>query len=255
MGVRVTCHPDALDKVPGGKGKVIFVNSMSDTFHEGVPFDFIMAIFATVYINPQHQFLMLTKRPDRMLLVVEEVMEHPRFVAQTAMDTRYFNAFADPDLIYDGIIGTLANGPLPNLALGVTAENQAAADERIPLLKQCPAAMRFVSVEPMLEGINLFQCGALHMSRSLNRNAKAVAREMNIDSRRIRQVRSELDWVIAGAESGPKRRHIDVNDIRGLRDQCMNAGTPFMLKQMQVGGKLTKMPELDGKVWDERPQS
>jgi len=127
--------------------------------------------------------------------------------------------------------------PLQNVWLGVSAEDQGAADRRIPLLLQARAAVRFVSVEPML--------GAVSLWGWLSNPSNAVWYQMKLPM---------LDWVICGCESGPGARPVAIDDIRSLRDQCVAAGVPFFLKQMMVDGKLIKMPELDGKVWDQMPE-
>jgi protein gp37 len=111
--------------------------------------------------------------------------------------------------------------PLPNAWLGVTAENQEMADLRIPILLQIPAATRFVSYEPALGPLDIEGL--------------------------------PVDWVIAGCESGPKRRDAAPSWFRDLRDECQEAGIPFFLKQMSVDGKLVKMPALDGVVYDQFP--
>lgn len=187
-GFDVTCHPKALDKIPGGSGKVIFVCSMGDLFHHAVPASFIGHVFLAIKRAPQHRFLILTKRPEPML----------QFTT------------------------ALYREPLPNLALGVTVESPEYLS-RIDTLLDCPAAMRFVSVEPML------------------------------DSLRLQPWLQYLDWVICGCESGPKRRPMRPHWVQSLRDSCDYENTPFFLKQMEIDGKLVKMPKLDGRVHDDRP--
>lgn len=177
----------------------------NDLFHEDVSFDFVCDVLARVEFSPQHTVLVLTKRPERMLEFF-----------QTWENRRW---------------------PLPNLWLGVTAENQACADERIPILLQIPAAVRFVSVEPMLGAVDLNE------------------RELLIDKRRFKYtIGNYLDWVICGGETGPGARSMQIEWVQNLKDQCVVAGVPFFLKQMHMGGKMVKMPELDGMVWDEMPE-
>lgn len=117
--------------------------------------------------------------------------------------------------------------PFPNVWLGVTAENQEMVNKRIPILLQTPASKRFVSVEPMLGPVDLtnFIIGP-----------------------------NRLDWVICGSETGPNRREACIEWIGDLCDQCEHAGVPFFLKQMEVDGKIVKMPKLNGKVWDRMPE-
>lgn len=188
----VVCH-DRLLNQPNNwkKPTTVFVNSMSDTFHEKVPFEFIDSMFNVMVNNPQHRFLLLTKRPDRALEYIDR--HSPKGMPRHA----------------------------PNIWIGVTAEDQTAADIRIPTLLKMPAAVRFVSVEPMIGPVNI----------------EAY----------------KLDLVICGCESGPKARPAKIDWIRSLRDQCVESGTPLFLKQMVVNGKITKMPELDGVVWDQIP--
>lgn len=177
-GFRVMCHPHMLNKVPGGRGKVIFVCSMSDLFHPAVPPKFIAQVFAAMGKHPQHKLLLLTKRPDVML-------------------TWYGIA---KDIGVGGVDVTTA---FPNVGVGVTICNQREADKNIPLLLDCPAAMRFVCAEPMLADLRLpyeYHFGG-------------------------------LDWVICGGESGPGARPMHPDWARGLRDQCQAAGVPFFFKQ------------------------
>lgn len=126
--------------------------------------------------------------------------------------------------------------PLPNVWLGVSVEDQKAADERIPLLLKTPAEVRFISYEPAL--------GAVDCSDMFSR---------------YRENGSTLlpapDWVIAGCESGPGRRPARDEWFRSLREQCVAAGVPYFLKQMEVEGEVQKMPKLDGAVWGQYPPS
>ena len=110
-----------------------------------------------------------------------------------------------------------------NVWVGVTVEDQAVADTRLPILTRIPAVVRFVSAEPLLEPLDI-PLGGIH-------------------------------WLIAGCESGPKRRRAEPDWFRDLRDRCFVSGVPFFLKQMDVDEKLTEMPSLDGTVWDEMPKS
>jgi len=188
---KVTFHPDKLDEpLRWRKPSRIFVCSMGDLFHEGVDDGLLCRVFDVMAVAEHHTFLILTKRPARM---------------------REFFA-------------RCVHGNFQNLWLGVTAENQQRADERIPILLQIPAAKRFVSVEPML--------GEIDITKYL----------------------TQLDWVICGCESGPNRRTCQTEWIRDLKNQCISVGVPFFLKQMEVGGKLVKMPELDGQIWNEYPK-
>ena len=156
--------------------------------------------------------------------------------------------------------------PAPNIWLGVTAENQARADERIPILLQIPAAVRFVSVEPMLGPVDLSKwikntitctyCGQEFDPGDLTQ----VFAHEKIPHRPIKQVKysgskrlDALHWAICGGETGPKRRPAQIEWMRSLKNQCVVAGVPFFLKQMEIDSKLVKMPELDGQIWREIP--
>lgn len=137
--------------------------------------------------------------------------------------------------------------PLPNVWLGVSVENQKAADERIPLLLQTPAAVRFISVEPMLEIIDLNQA-AYGMGKP--RPPLDIMRRQ-IDGECL----SALDWVICGCESGPGARPMELDWARSLRDQCVESGVPFFFKQSFENGHLVKMPFLDGKQYAQYPEN
>ena len=143
---KVTLHPDRLEiPLHWRKPRKIFVCSMSDLFHDDIPDDFIDKVFAVMALCLQHTFQVLTKRPVRML----EYMSNPtRGYLITDAASKYFHKDFDP-------VKMERSFPFPNAWLGVTVENQARADERIPLLLQTPAAVRFVSCEPMLSPINL----------------------------------------------------------------------------------------------------
>lgn len=158
--------------------RMVFVNSMSDLFHEDVPDGFLDEIFDVMARAPQHTFQVLTKRAHRM----HSYLNYP---------------YALPHI-------------LPNVWLGVTVENQQAADERIPLLLQTPAAVRWVSVEPMIGPVDLGK--SCWKSWTPNRS-------------------THIDWVVCGGESGHNARPIHPDWVCGLRDQCREAGVPFLFKQ------------------------
>lgn len=126
----------------------------------------------------------------------------------------------------------------PHVWLGVTAETQRYADERIPILLQIPAARRFVSCEPLLGRISLEAASGYNCDPSVGRVGASLC---------------GIDWVIAGSESGLGRRKSATGWFCLLRDECVGNAVPFFLKQMDIGGRLVKMPELDGRAWNERP--
>lgn len=218
---QILLHPDRLEiPLRWRKPRRIFVCSMGDLFHESVPDDFIDKVFDTMAMCPQHTFQILTKRADRM-----------RRWALLLPDRRGLSV---PDNIQITWAGHLY--PLINVWLGVTAENQAMADERIPLLLQTPAAVRFVSCEPLL--------GPIMIDTFLG--------DLPEDNEGA-PYPGKLDWVIAGTESGPGRRTAQIDWFKALCDQCVAARVPFYLKQMDIGGELVKCPGLDGRQWLEFP--
>lgn len=209
-GFGVTLHPHTLDEVYKWRTpQRIFVNSMSDLFHDDVPDYFIGEVFARMAATKQHTYQVLTKRPARMrsLLRNPERLDHP-YIAN-------------------------ARWPMPNVWLGVSAENQRWADIRVPLLLDTPAAIRFVSAEPLL--------GPISLTRWLNGGFGHVS--------------PDLHWLIAGGESGPDARPMHPSWARGLRDECTAAGLAFLFKQW--GGRTPKAGgrELDGRTWDLYPEA
>jgi protein gp37 len=187
----VRCHPERLDApLHWEKPRRVFVNSMSDLFHEDVPDEFIQGVFRTMAHATQHTFQILTKRPERM--------------------RRYVLSTRNPAVIR-----------LPNVWLGVSVENQPTADERIPILLNTPAAMRFLSVEPMLERIDL---------QLEPRGGDAIGHH-------------SIDWVIVGGESGPNARPCNLNWLLDIVRQCKAAGVPCFVKQL---GSRAIAPETPG---------
>lgn len=184
----VRLHPDRLDQpLRWKKPRMIFVCSMSDLFHEDVPDDFILKVYNVAQDAPQHTYQWLTKRPERAL------------------------EFHRKRLRGDWV---------SNIWLGVTAENQETADERIPLLLEIPAAVRFVSVEPMLEPVNL--AGPLGVKYLCYPGDPPLA---------MWPVPSPLNWAIVGGESGPGARPMNPSWARSIRDQCKKAYIPYFFKQ------------------------
>lgn len=186
-GFGVAIHRDALD-VPRRwrEPRTVFVNSMSDLFHARVPLDYVQQVFSVMRETPRHTYQILTKRAARLAKVADQI-DWP-----------------------------------PNVWMGVSVEdgNQI---HRVDQLRSVPAAVRFVSAEPLL--------GPL----------------VDLDL-------TGIDWLIAGGESGPRHRWMDPAWVTDLRDQCQRAGTAFFFKQWggrtpKEGGRL-----LDGRTWDEMPR-
>jgi len=196
---RITMHPDRLiEPYEWRKTERVFVCSMGDLFHEEVGFEYVEKVFAKMIPSAanwyaQHIFMVLTKRPEWMKMFIQKVqITHP------------------------------------NIWLGVTAENQRRADERIPVLLDTPASCRFVSVEPMLEAVNLF-CWLPPYGQGWTD-------------------RPNLDWVIVGCETGPGARPCKIEWMRAIRDQCKAAGVPLFVKKIRledgrISGDMSEWPE------------
>lgn len=210
----------------------IFVNSMSDLFHEGVIWDWLDEVFAVMYACQWHTFQVLTKRPERMREYIAlsrpiNRIAHKAWWLLQRRDTEKAKIVSPEDIAAD----LFQCWPLPNVHLGVSIEDQATADARIPHLVGTPAAVRFVSAEPLLGpvdlrlnsdavpcnqyGIALGPCG-YYCGESVG----------HIDHRRNR-----IDGVIVGGESGPHARPMHPDWARSLRDQCQVGGAAFFFKQ------------------------
>ena len=194
------------------KPRMIFVCAHADLFHESVPDEWIDRVFAVMALCPQHTFQVLTKRPERMreYLSRNDVSLLDRWSKAFGPGTFRMSShelmarlspFTTPEhrALYHAAYPVF---PLPNVWLGVSVEDQRRANERVDILRGTPAAVRWVSAEPMLGPI-IF---------------------------RPEQLRS-LDWVVAGGESGPNARPMHPDWARSLRDQCAAAGVPFLFKQ------------------------
>ena len=198
--------------------RMVFVNSMSDLFHEDLPFEWIAAVFGVMAASPQHTFQVLTKRPARALEFFRWLdLQADVGVKDDDLDTKRQSRAR---LLLESIAETPAGEtpahklsalsgewPLPNVWLGVSVEDQATANERVSLLLQCPAAIRFVSYEPAL--------GAVEFRRFL-----------------VPRHAVGLDWIIVGGESGPFARRFDVAWARDTVEQCAAAGVPVFIKQL-----------------------
>jgi len=185
-GFGLAVHADTLQLPYTWPGRrVVFVNSMSDLFHARVPIDFVRRVFAVISDTPQHTYQVLTKRSTRIRKIADQ-LEWP-----------------------------------PNLWMGVSVEDTN-AEFRVADLRRVPAAIRFLSCEPLI--------GPL----------------VNLDL-------TGIDWVIVGGESGPGHRHLDPSWVAEIRDRCSEADVPFFFKQW--GGRTPKEGgrELDGRHWDQMP--
>lgn len=199
----------------------VFVNSMSDLFHEALSDEDIAAVFGVMAAATQHTFQVLTKRPDRMRQWFDWAADNPRAACR-----------ASASLIAGRPVEQEPFGrawPLPNVWLGVSVEDQVSADERIPLLLATPAALRFVSAEPILSSIQFSGATALRPRFWLERpKADDFDSFMNV----LLEDRPRIDWLIVGGESGPGSRPCDVAWIRSAVAQCKAAGVPVFVKQV-----------------------
>lgn len=198
------------------KPTIYFVNSMGDLIHEDVPDEWIDRVFAIMALCPQHTFQVLTKRAARMR---EYVAKRDCRVAH--------DPIVKIGMMIDNRRGLLAEWPLPNVWLGVSAEDQTRANERIPDLLATPAAVRFVSSEPLLGAIDLT---FVHDGWQII-NALDGFRYHDTDRSENSQKCENLDWIIVGGESGNGARPMHPDWARSIRDQCAAARVPFFFKQ------------------------
>jgi protein gp37 len=196
------------------KPRRIFVNSLSDLFHDDVPDAFILRVLDSIRAGHAkgHVFQVLTKRPERMRSIMSRLCFDSDGSGRMYLEDRGLNRQGQP----------ISFAPVMcQMWLGVSVENRR-WKSRITVLRQTPAAVRFLSIEPLLEHIGDIDLHGIH-------------------------------WVIVGGESGPKHRPIAVEWVRDIRDQCVAAGVKFFFKQWggptpKSGGRL-----LDGRTWDEMP--
>jgi len=211
------------------KPRRVFVNSMSDLFHDDVPDSFIAGVFNVMWLAHQHTFQVLTKRHGRM----RSLLSDPGF-ARRVLDAGGVSPSWDPDRAVDGSRISPSWWPLKNVWLGVSVENQQWADIRIPALLDTPAAVRWLSCEPLLGPVDLASWLVDHGE---------PGRPWGIS----------IGWVVVGGESGLASRPMNPDWARSLRDQCTAAEVPFFFKQW--GGRTPKANgrTLDERTWDEYP--
>ncbi|MEH6500133.1 DUF5131 family protein [Halopseudomonas aestusnigri] len=228
------------------KPRRIFVNSMSDLFHDSVPFEVIAEIFAIMAVTTRHTYQILTKRPERMLAFFEWACDGEDYPYKI-LDVW------PPDLPWQPATGGRGGydncgpgWPFQNIWLGVSVEDQATADQRIPLLLQAPAAVRWISAEPLLGPVELpyveFHCDLCGGTGQLARWPKGKCHQcgglghrpaISTDPRfgtPLTPMRS-ISWVVVGGESGAKARPMHPDWAQSIRDQCVRAGVPFLFKQ------------------------
>jgi protein gp37 len=198
------------------KPRTIFANSMGDLFHEDCSDEWILDALTVMAIARQHTFQVLTKRAERM----RDFMSNPDLHQEIMVNWWSF----------DGRMRGAEAWPLPNVWLGVSAEDQRRADERIPHLLETPAAVRFVSAEPLLGPIDLEPRLGTLMSRVGDMTFYEDGSHTFQDTETPRILRGP-DWIIVGGESGHNARPMHPDWARSLRDQCAAAGVPFFFKQ------------------------
>jgi protein gp37 len=168
------------------KPRLVFVNSMSDLFHEAVPEEFVARVWSVMEVTPRHTYQILTKRPDRMARIVRTLPQ------------------------------------LPNVWLGASVEGPDVID-RIEHLKKIPAAVRFISFEPLIAAVG------------------------NIDL-------TDIHWAIVGGESGPRARTISEDWVEEIQEECERAGTTFFFKQWGGLNKKKSGRTYRGRTWDDLPE-
>jgi protein gp37 len=264
--------------------KKVFVCSQTDLFGEWVPDEVIDRVFAVMALCPQHTFQVLTKRAGRMMSYLKKSDLRKKIAREANVMMRSDRRAGDSDALshvftwgrlkhaevgeYVNYLAGIADRcwPLPNVWLGVSVEDQKRADERIPLLLQTPAAVRWISAEPLLGPIDLAHIDWVEeMKRDYAQKCEQVKETENehilrdlLDGVRLCQweegrawrnsltgawfdgwdgdsnpepTHSTIDWVVAGGESGPGARPMHPDWVRSLRDQCQAAGVPFLFKQ------------------------
>ncbi len=254
------------------KPRKVFPCSMTDMFGEWVPDEWLDRIFAVMALCPQHNFQVLTKRSGRMQkycsnpntprrvarFILDEAIENPKLFLIENWPVITLGKADDPDDV-------ISDWPLPNVWLGVSVEDQKTADARIPDLLVTPAAVRFLSCEPLLGPVDLtwiaqpnedadgvidalLGCNWVerpgddyrptrpgHEGRRMGRWVVSGSDDI-IANRKI-------DWIICGGESGPGARPMHPDWARSLRDQCEDAGVPFLFKQW---GEWVSVSEVEG---------
>jgi protein gp37 len=196
-----------------GWGGRVFVNSMTDLFHEEVPDEMIDRVFASMALAPDLTFQILTKRPGRM---AEYMKDADWGEDANALTDEYIRPLSGDLYLAHEVVP-----PLPNVWLGTSVEDQERADERIPLLQRTTAAVRFLSCEPLLGRINLGYRGAgAFPITPLGQRVKPI------------EGRPEIDWVIVGGESGPGARPMMLDWVLKIIEQCEQAGAPVFVKQL-----------------------
>jgi protein gp37 len=210
-GFDVTLRPERLEQpLRWTRPRMVFVNSMSDLFHRDIPDEYIARVFAVMALAPQHTFQILTKRHGRMKALLSD-----RWWSETLL----------PELIYELAAGRgyEVRYPLPNVWLGVSAEDNRWGHVRIPALLRTPAAVRFVSAEPLLGPLRLYR----YLPNGFGEGCRWNPRPSSLPLPAV----PTLDWVIVGGESGPGARPMQPEWVRDIRRDCETSEVPFFFKQ------------------------
>lgn len=213
-------------RIPGRwrKPSKIFVNSMSDLFHEALSFDDVAAVFEAMHAADWHTYQILTKRAQR-LFHFAEALKRPEWIG------------------------------MKHVWLGVSIEDRKTAAERLIWLQKTPAYLRFISYEPALGPIATALQPFLSPAHLPGRHVKlGPLNEWIVDVDGAHIMWRGIDWVIAGAESGPGARPMDEQWVRDVKNECVAAGVPFFYKQNVGKEKKISTPELDGRTWTEFPE-
>lgn len=204
----VQFHEDRLDlPLKWKKPYMIFVNSMSDLFHEKIDFYHINKIMLTVFKCYKHTFQVLTKRPERA---------YEYFIKSCKKEFPFY----------------ITN--LSNLWLGVSVENQETADLRIPILLQIPVEVKWLSIEPLLSEVDIKGIFDL-----LDYKEQAKPNETECSCGICRYNRG-IQWVVIGCESGHNRRPCKIEWVEKIVEDCKNANVPVFVKQLNINGKVVK---------------
>jgi protein gp37 len=248
----VLLHPERLEQpLHWRKPRRIFVCSLADLFHKDVPDDLIARLWAVMAATPQHTYQILTKRPARMRALLSSI--------------DFDLAVADAWSALGTSAGSLDGGdhtppyPLPNVWIGVTVEDQDMADQRIPVLLDTPAAVRWISAEPLLGPIDLSRGDGC--ARNWLPDLDPGGEESSYTDPTVvccgcgmpypcNQGCAHLDWVVLGGESGPGSRPMHPDWARNLRDQCADTDVPFYFKAWGNWCPPAELPDESFRDWE-----
>ena len=234
----------------------VFVVSMGDLFHESIPFEYVEKVFAIMTLAPQHTYQVLTKRPERMREFFARYETYPGgkrpvfhldsqdvALVKAAMRPRDRAGFSvEDDGDFAGWHVMPGKWPLPNAWLGVSAENQSAANRRVPILLEVPAKIHFVSAEPLLAPITLEKWMRPRWGEAKDDGLQPLSSTC-------------LDWVIAGGETGPRARQPSEDWFVSLMRECKSGGVPFFFKRLGGKGPRSKSRKLQGWKFEEMPDA